>query len=211
MGKTYIFDLDGTLIDSMTPAVKMVLGLLDERGVSYPDDIVNTMLPLGFRGISHYFVERFSLSETPEQLYEIILARARRLYEEEVQAKPKAVETLRAFKARGAHLHVLTASPHAFLDPCLERLGVSALFDNLFSCEDFQRSKGDTQLYVEVAQRIGVRVEDCYVIDDSEHALRTAKRAGMHAIGVYDSYSAQYADAIRAFADGYAYTLDELL
>ncbi len=211
MDKTYIFDLDGTLIDSMAPAVKTVLDLLDERGFAYPDNIVDIMMPLGFQGIARYFAKEFPFQETPEALYALIIEREKRLYANEVQAKPKVIETLRALKARGERLNVLTASPHAFLDPCLQRLGVAELFDNLFSCEDFQMSKGEKAIYEEVAKRLGKAPNDCCMVDDNQHALRAAKTAGLQTIAVYDSFSAQHENVIRSFADGYVYRMDELL
>jgi beta-phosphoglucomutase-like phosphatase (HAD superfamily) len=58
--KGYIFDFDGTLVDSMDPAIDALLGFLRENGVNYPDDIVATMLPLGYKGIAEYFYKEFA-------------------------------------------------------------------------------------------------------------------------------------------------------
>ena len=60
MQKVYIFDLDGTLIDSMPVGIGIVLGFLKEKGISYPDDIVATLTPLGYKGSAKYIADHLS-------------------------------------------------------------------------------------------------------------------------------------------------------
>ncbi len=211
MTKTYIFDFDGTLVDSMTPAVKMLLGFLDERGVQYPDDIVNTIIPLGFQGIARYYVEAFGLQDTPKAVFANIIEKLQNVYANEVQAKTGVEKTLRELRARGASLNVLTASPHAFLDPCLQRLGWTEYFDNLWSCEDFGMSKGQKDIFMATAKKLGKEPSECCMVDDNVHALRAAKDAGLQTIAVYDSFSEQYADEIRLIVDCYVNRMDEIL
>ncbi len=211
MQETYILDFDGTLVDSMTPAVKMLLGFLDERGVQYPDDIVNTIIPLGFRGIASYYVSEFGLRETPEEVFALVVEKLQGLYANEVQPLVGVEKTIRELKRRGASLSILTASPHAFLDPCVKRLGWENLFENLWSSEDFQMSKGEPYIFIEAAKKLGKQPNECYMIDDNKQALLAAKKAGFKTIAVYDSFSKQYAAEIRSFVDFYADCIDEIL
>ncbi len=211
MQETYIFDFDGTLVDSMTPAVKMLLGFLDERGIVYPDDIVNTIIPLGFRGICEYYVHTFGVKETPEEIFAWIIEKLQGLYADEVQPIRGVEKTIRELKSRGASMSILTASPHDFLDPCVKRLGWEDLFDNLWSSEDFQLSKGEPYIFIEAAKRLGKQPNECIMVDDNKHALFAAKRAGLKTVAVYDSFSEQYADEIRSFVDFYANCVDEIL
>ena len=123
MVKAYIFDLDGTLLDSMPAATKTILGYLDERGIVYPSDIIKTLAPLGYPGLSRYLVKEYSLGLTGEELYAHYMKKLATVYATEIPAKDGSEETLRTLKARGYRLNILTGSPHAFLDPAIKRLG----------------------------------------------------------------------------------------
>ncbi len=211
MNKTYIFDFDGTLVDSMTPAVKVLLGYLDERGMKYPDDIVKTIIPLGYKGIADYYVSNFCVNETPKDVYETVVARLKDVYANDVMPKASVEETLKALKASGASLSILTASPHVFLDACVKRLGWEKYFDNLWSSDDFNMKKAEPFIFIEAAKKLGVKAEDCVMVDDNVQALLSAKRAGMKTIAVYDSFSKEYEKEMRSFADKYVYQLKEML
>ena len=128
-----------------------------------------------------------------------------------IPAKENVVEVLKTLKSRGCSLNVLTASPHESLDPCLKRLGVFDLFDNVWSCDDFSTTKSDPNIYKMAAEKIGVKVEDVIFLDDNYNADKTAKSAGMIVYGVYDKSSEEYIEEIKAITDKYIVDFKELL
>ncbi len=211
MKEIYIFDLDGTLVDSMAPAVNKVLEVLDEYGISYPDDIVKILTPLGFKGISVYYAEKMGVPLPAEKIYAIFEERLSQVYAKQIPLKEGVKAGLEGLAARGARLNVLTASPHKFTDPCLQSLGVAHLFENIWSSEDFGFLKSDERIYGAVAQRLQAEVGDCTMVDDSLRVLTAAKKAGMKTIGVYDEMSADNEKEICALADKYVYKLIEML
>ena len=85
-----------------------------------------------------------------------------------------------------------------------------ALFDKVYSIEDFSMVKSDTAIYLATAERIGASVSDCVFVDDNEIAVSTSKAAGMYAVGVYDESSRDRRESITAIADTYAVTFAEL-
>ena len=207
---TYLFDFDGTLVDSMPTYGGLMLRILDEHGIAYGDDIIKIITPLGFVGTADYFIG-MGLQRSREELVALMTAYAVEAYTHRVPAKPHVIEVLRELKKRGHSLNVLTASPHDTLDPCLKRLGIFELFDNVWSCNDFGTTKADPNIYVQAAKRLGRRVEDVIFLDDNYNADKTAKEAGMQVIGVYDESSREYAAEIRAVADRYIVDFTELL
>ncbi len=207
----YLFDFDGTLVDSMPTYGAMMLKILDDAGVSYPADILKTVTPLGYVLTARYFVEQLGLPLSVEEAVARMYALATDAYTHHVPAKDGVCETLRALKARGDSLNVLTASPHPILDPCLKRLGLYDLFDNVWSCEDFGTGKSDPAIYRAAAKRLGVNVEDVIFLDDNYNADKTAKSAGMQVFGVYDASSAEYTEQIKAVCDRYIQSFTELL
>lgn len=207
--KTYLFDFDGTLVDSMPTYVRAMLHILDENGMTYDKDIVKIITPLGVVGAAEYY-RKLGL----DRPIEAIIARMKQYmmdaYLYEIPAKPYVADTLRHLKADGAGLHVLTASPHITLDPCLRRLGLYDLFENVWSCDDFHTTKSDPAIYRMAAEKIGVPVGEILFLDDNYHADATAKSAGMKVCGVYDDSSKDSEDEIRSVADYYIYDFSEL-
>ena len=189
--KTYLFDFDGTLVDSMPVYGAIMLGILDENGIAYGDDLLKITTPLGYRKSAEYF-RTLGMRQSVDEIVDTITQRAVAAYTHDVPAKAHVPEMLRALKARGDDLNVLTASPHAMLDPCLKRLGLYDLFSHVWSCEDFSTTKADPAIYRMAARQIGRPVEEIIFLDDNLGADRTAKAAGMLVCGVYDDFSREY-------------------
>ena len=207
--KTYLFDFDGTLVDSMPTYVSVMLRILDERGIGYGEDIVKIITPLGYRGTAEYF-RTLGAKESADELVEIMNTYARYEYENNIPAKSGVAETLLEMKNKGYSLNVLTASPHIALDPCLKRLGLWEFFDKVWSCEDFGTTKADPEIYKMAAERLGKKVDEVIFVDDNINAVKTAKAAGMVGIGIFDESGAEYVDEFKAAADGYVFNFSEL-
>lgn len=200
--QTYLFDFDGTLVDSMPVYASMMLGILDGFRIPHEESIIKVTTPLGYRGTAKLFIS-MGLPLSEDALVDLMLTRAVEAYSTRVEAKPFVIDALHALKLRGDSLNVLTASPHAMLDPCLKRLGVYDLFDNVWSCEDFGTTKSDPQIYCMAAARIGSQVKETWFLDDNPGADKTAKQAGMRVCGVYDDSSAEYELEMKCICDAY--------
>ena len=207
---TYLFDFDGTLVDSMPTYASQMLRILDETGTKYPDDVIKIITPLGYVGTAKYYLEL----GMPLSFEEITDRMGRYMYEQyanNIPAKDTVRETLLALRARGDKLNVLTASPHLTIDPCLKRLGLYDLFDNVWSCNDFNTTKADPNIYTAVAERIGCKAEEMVFIDDNIDAISTAKKANCFCMGIYDKSSEEYTEQMKSIADGYIVRMEELL
>ena len=117
---------------------------------------------------------------------------------------------LKELKDRGASLNVLTASPHLMLDPCLKRLELWDLFDNIWSCDDFHTTKTDPEIYRRAAERLNTTVDKVLFLDDNLDADRSAKAAGVLTCGVYDASSADYVEEMKEVNDFYIYDFSQL-
>ena len=207
---TYLFDFDGTLVDSMPTYVHSMLRILDENNIPYEPEIMKIITPLGIAGTAEYFMGMgldLSKEEIMNTMKEYMLVE----YTYNIQAKKNVIDTLKTLKERGAKLNVLTASPHITLDACLKRLEIFDLFDNVWSCDDFNTTKADPEIYKSVAKKVGEKVEDILFLDDNYNADKTAKSAGMKVCGVYDESSDAYVDEIKGISDYYIYDFAELL
>lgn len=206
----YLFDFDGTLVDSMPAWETTMLRILNENHINYPPDIIKTITPLGFARTAVYF-RTLGMKLPEKEIIALMHTYASEAYLSAIPAKPHVPETLRALRARGHSLSVLTASPHSMLDPCLKRLGLYELFDHIWSCDDFETTKTDPAIYCRAAEQIGAPVQSVIFLDDNYHADLTAVRAGMRVFGVYDRSSADYTEEIKAITERYIYDFSELL
>ena len=211
MQDVYIFDLDGTLVDSMPTGVGIVLGFLDEKGIDYPDDIVTTLTPLGYKGSAKYIADHLADSYTVESVYEYFKEQTLRAYGETIPLKPHVKETLERLKAQGYRLNVLTASPQLLTDICMKRLQIYDLFENVWSIDAFGMTKADEGIYLEAAKRLGVEPQRCIMADDNLNVLKTAKRVGMGTVGVYDDSSKDVEEEMRRVADRYVKDFSQLI
>ena len=211
MKKAYLFDFDGTLVDSMPTFVSAMLRILDENGISYGSDIIKIITPLGLNGTAEYYIDQMGIKLSKEQLMGIMKDYMMDAYFHTIPAKMNVPEVLRELKNRGASLNVLTASPHITLDACLKRLGLWELFDNVWSCDDFNTTKADPQIYVRAAEKMNTTADKVLFLDDNLNADLTAKAAGMQVCGVYDESSEDYVEQMKTANDYYIYDFQELL
>ena len=207
--QTYLFDFDGTLVDSMPTYISAMLRILDENGITYGDDIIKIITPLGVEGTAQYYLQ-LGVPLSKEQIIEKMKAYVMDGYFYKIQAKDHVIPVLQQLKAEGASLNVLTASPHITLDACLKRLGMWELFDNVWSCDDFGTTKANPEIYKMAAVRLGQPVEKVLFLDDNLNADTTAKKAGMQVCGVYDPSSEEYTEQIKAATDHYIYDFSQL-
>ena len=207
---TYLFDFDGTLVDSMPSFISVMLRILDENNVKYGDDIVKIITPLGYAGTAEYF-RKMGVPMPTEEITKLMKEYVYNEYAYKIQAKENVISTLKELKKNGASLNILTASPHKVLDVCLKRLEMFDLFDNVWSCDDFSTSKANPEIYVRAAEKMGKPVEEVLFLDDNYNADKTAKTAGMKVCGVFDESSADYVEEMKSVTDYYIYDFKELL
>lgn len=206
---TFLFDFDGTLVDSMPHFVSVVKSFLDEYGIACGDDFVKTITPLGYIGTAEY-ISRMGVPLPPDELFSQMVDRMMLEYTLHIPAKNNVVNTLLELTAKGYRLNILTASPHPVLDPCLKRLGIWDLFDHVWSCDDFGTTKADPEIYHMAAKEIGLPVGEILFLDDNYFSCLTSGKAGMKVCGVFDASSAEYEMEIRSVADHYIYNFSEL-
>ena len=166
---TYLFDFDGTLVDSMPTYVNAMLRILDENGITNGDDILKIITPLGVLGTADYYI-KMGLKLPKDEIIDLMKRYMAEEYFYNIPAKKNVISVLRQLKENGANLNVLTASPHITLDACLKRLGIYDLFTNVWSCDDFNTTKADPNIYVMAAKEIGDKVVNVLFLDDNFNA-----------------------------------------
>ena len=206
-----IFDLDGTLIDSMGMWEQLDADFLARRGLAVPEGYTEAVSSMNFPEAAAYTVRRLGLPESPEEIVREWNSMVAEEYAHGIGLKPHAREYLEFLRDRGIRLGVATALPPELYGPVLKNNGVFPLFAAFADVSEVARGKGFPDVYLLAAERLGVPPCRCAVFEDVLPGVRGAKAAGMTVFGVRDRSSARDEAAIRETADGFLRDFAELL
>lgn len=209
--KGAIFDLDGTLLDSMGIWAKIDERFLAKRGIPLPDDYVEKVTPMNYQDAAAYTIARFALPETAAEVIRDWVNLSVQAYHFEIGLKPYVKEYLNQLKRQGVKLAVATAQTPELYEPALKNNGIYHLFDAFADLSEVSRGKGFPDIYLLAAQRIGLAAQDCAVFEDISAGIIGAKAGSFQTCGVYDFYSEYEKDRIIQESDQFIYNFKELL
>ncbi|NLU25455.1 MAG: HAD family phosphatase [Clostridiales bacterium] len=205
----YIFDMDGTMLDSNGIWREVDEAFLAKRGLSYTqayyEGVAHTIFPLA----AVFTKEYCHLPESTEEIMAEWMEMAGNAYAEKVPLKPFVREFLQ--QCRGEDCIVLTSSVPAHCRAALRHHGLTSFFRRVVFAQELGMDKKNPEVFRTAARLCGVAPESCTVFDDSVEACRGAKAAGMRVIGVYDSYFAASESEMRQVCDRYISSFEELL
>lgn len=206
-----IFDLDGTLVDSMDVWHRVDKQFFQSKGMPVPEDYQKAIAHMAFAEIADYTIQRFCLSETPDQLIQIWMGIAKSEYAFNIRTKPHAKAFLSLLKQAGFKVALATSNQEALYMPCLRNNGILDYFDILENVDRLKTSKKEPTIYLSLSERMGVRPSETIVFEDILAATETAHKAGFLTISMRDQASKKDWDAIRGIADGVISDFDEAI
>ena len=212
--KGIIFDMDGTLLDSMGFWRKIGSITLAHLGQTPREpDFDRRVYRSSAEEIARIYAEYGIRFSSRSDYVEAYYAAVRPCYEQ-VKPLPGVLEFLEKMKAAGVRMCVATATRSDIAVPALERLGMMRYFEFLLYCDDVGAGKDKPDIYLESARRMGLAVEETVVFEDSLYCVRTAKGAGFRVVGVLDPTAEQEEiDGMKALSDrfieGYGALLED--
>lgn len=205
-----IFDMDGTLVDSMGYWNRLADEFLARRGFPpLPPELQEESIALTMEDSANLFIRTYGLSETPEQICSEINGLMEGHYRSDVPLKPGAAPLLERLSSAGIKMCVASSTAPALIDICLRRLGVRDYFEFLLSCEEVGEGKNRPTVYLEAARRLGGTPENTVIFEDILVAARTAKRAGFSLGVIYDVNSDAEQPQLKTLADCYITRWDD--
>lgn len=209
--KGAIFDLDGTLLDSMWVWSYIDETFLKKRGIDVPMDYVEKIAHMALYEGATYTIERFGLDEKEEDLICEWNSMAEEAYAEKIDLKPGADRVLENLKKSGMKLSVATSSNELLYEPALKRNGIYDLFDAFTTSDEVGRGKDSADIYLKAAEKIGADPCECIVFEDIYMGIKCAKEAGFYTVAISEEYTKFEREKIIATADLYIDSWDELI
>ena len=186
-----IFDMDGTLVDSMGCWHHVYTEFLVTHGAGESAASIATHIAhMTTCEAAALFQEVLSLDTSVTDIAAALDGRMKELYQTEVCEKPGVRAWLEQLKNDGVHMCVVFSTPEPLIRVCLDRLGLTSFFSFILSCDTIGRGKEEPDAYLAAAKRLGAIPSEVAVYEDSPVALLTAKNAGFYAVAVYDEPSA---------------------
>lgn len=186
MKKGYIFDMDGTLLDSLEAWHDISNRYLETLGIQGDPDLDSIMAHMALNEGADYLNERFHLNKTRDEIIAGINAIINDQYEHTILLKDGVQEFLNHCQKQGCQMCVLTASDATLAKKAFQRLGILDYFQNIYACHEMGLTKNNPQSYLEVARLMKLEVSKCVVVEDALYALSTAKQAGFYTKAIYD-------------------------
>ena len=185
----FIFDLDGTLLDSLDAWENSAVNYLQSRGIEPYPGLQKEMEELSLLDGARILKERYQLEGTPEELVNDTLRPIGEHYYRDIPAKAQVPFLLAYLHEQGIKMVVATASHADFARGALERLGLLDYFEFIITCDEAGAGKRSPLVYETAVKRLGTEKSRTVVVEDALYALKTAHEAGFKTIGVADIHS----------------------
>ena len=208
--KAALFDLDGTLVDSMWMWKQIDIEFLRKFGIECPDDLQKAIEGMSFSETAVYFKDRFSIPWTLDEIKNCWTQMSIDKYRYEVPLKNGAMELLKYCKENGIRTGIATSNGRDMVDAVVEALKIGDYLDVITTACEVKAGKPEPDIYLEVAKRLHVNPEECIVFEDIPAGIIAGKRAGMTVIAVEDDFSKWMKDEKIRLADGFINSYDEL-
>ena len=195
--KAAIFDLDGTILDSMPYWFTTGERYLSSLGVKPEKNISKIMQSMSLAQGAQYFREKYGIQKTDSQIIQGIKETISDSYRFEIQPKPFAIDFLELIRKSGIPIALATATDENMFMPAFERLNLRQYFDHILTCSQLNTSKNEPLIYLSAAKLLKTSVEQTVVFEDAPHAISTAYKAGFKTAGIQDDSAKNQEDEVK--------------
>ena len=201
--KGVIFDLDGTLLDSMFIWEDVDRRFLCQHGYKATEEISRALFTLNLEEGILYMKEVFHIEDTPAKMMHDLLKMVEDFYTSEVHLKPYAKEFLEDLKARHIPMCIATSNQKGLVLRALEYLGIEDDFVTVLTCDEAGANKDKPDIYDQCCRYMNTKREETYVFEDALHAIETVSSFGFPCVAIYDEYSKKDKDKIKTYTNLY--------
>ncbi len=206
-----VFDMDGTLLDSMPIWDQLGPKTLRSIGIEPEPDLNDKLKTIPFRDGAQYCKDRYHMSQTVDEIVAMTIAPVEAFYFHQARPKAGVLSFLSLLKMQGVGMYVATNTDRYLAEAGLRCAGLAPYFKGLVTCAEVGVGKADSPLVFQRAmRRLQGNLLNTVVFEDALHAIRTAKAAGFRVCAVYDASAEADQEEIRRLADVYVRSFEEL-
>ncbi len=198
--KLYIFDMDGTLLDSMPLWHSLDNDYLESYNITPPAGLSQIIAPLTLPECADYFIS-LGIDKDRNCIVSEIISIVSNAYQNSVPLKPGMGQPLEELYSDENIICLLTTSEKAYAVPALERLNIYRYFDAIYTSTELNLDKRTPEIYKTICRKYNISPANTTVYEDTLFAVRSAKGAGCHVIAVYDNDSSAHWEEIKTIAD----------
>ena len=205
-----VFDLDGTLVDSMWMWKEIDIEYLGRFGYTCPPDLQKIIEGMSFSETAEYFKSRFQIPDSIDEIKAAWIQMSIEKYRNEVPLKPGALRLLQYLERTGKKAGIATSNGRDMVDAVLESLQICPYFQVIATACEVAAGKPAPDIYLEVARRLQTDPSRCMVFEDVPAGILAGKRAGMRVCAVEDAFSTGMREEKMELADFYIDDYNEL-
>ncbi len=210
--KAVIFDLDGTLIDSMGIWNSVDKEFLTKRNIEVPDNLFEDLDGgNNYVEMALYFKKKFNLEETPEEIMNEWTMMVKEHYDQTVQMKPGACEMLKFLRSKSIPVSIGTSNTEELTLTALKANNALNFFESIVYGNEDIKGKPFPDIFLKAAENMNVNPRDCLVFEDVLAGVQAAKAAGMTVIAVLDQNNPAEWESIKETADFFVNDFNTLL
>lgn len=208
--EAFIFDLDGTLVDSMWIWEKIDIDYLAKYGYELPEELQKDIEGFSFTETAGYFKERFNISDSIEEIQSEWNTMAMDLYANKIKLKAGVKELLDYAKDNNIKMGIGTSNSRKLLEATIEANNIGSYFTTMRTSCEVNKGKPSPDIFLKVAEDLNVKASRCMVFEDTHAGVIAGKRANMKVTAIYDELSSEYRCDIENDSDYYLETFMDL-
>lgn len=206
-----IFDMDGTLLDSLGIWTDSDMTFITEQGFEYDPAVSAELKKLHFNSACDYLKEHYSLEMSAEQIGNRIMELVRHSYLNEAPLKPYVYDYISVLYKKGVKMCVATSNEKGLAEGALKNTGIFDMMQFVITSDEVGEGKETPKIFLKAAEMLGAKPQDTVVFEDSLHALLSAKKGGFHTVGVYEEKFAPEFELLKKEAEITIRTFKELI
>lgn len=207
MIKGAIFDVDGTLLDTMPVWTTAGVRYLQTLGIEAEPGLAETLFSMTVDMAAGYMKEKYDLQQTPEEICRGVINMVEDYYRHHADFRTGARELLEQLRNAGIPMTIATSTNLHCILAAFDRLGYTDYFDAILTCPEMGTHKSEPDIFYEAARIMETEPSETWVFEDGLYAIKTAKNAGFKAVGIYDEASKADQEEIKTWSDKYVIDL----
>lgn len=208
--KVYIFDMDGTFIDSMEFWDNLVLEYLFAKGIKADQNLPTELVSFTLREGIKYIKDKFDLKPSEEEIHKEMIDLLAYNYANVFDIEPSTIDIFKKLRDKGHKIVVATATQRSLTDIVMKRFDLNKWLDMLIVSDEIDIGKGNPQYFINIADHFGVKPENCVVAEDALYAIESAKEAGMKVVAITYQAQSAHLDRIKELSDIHGENLTEV-